>query len=448
MDSNRKFAPLIKKLAITFTVAAVLINLLPGSANASTTPLTLGTASSYGVLAQSAVTSATPSGITGTAGSEIGVGGATAPTGSISPSGAVTLGGASISALTSAATALADNHSGATTGVELGVDRTFLPGAYSNGTFQITGNVILDGANDPNAVFVFRADSTLVTGISSTVTLVRGAQACNVFWQIGSSATLGTSSTMVGHVIAQASISTGAGSTVNGQLVAVTGAVTLGGTTIVNNSCATPAPVVTSTSGATPTSASTTSATATPLASSSATSVSSTAAPSATSTSVVHYATLHVVKVVVNKYQGTATASSFVIHVKHNGLEVADSPLTGVGTIGRPYTLPVGTYVLTETPTSGYRGVWSGPISSGGTITLGIGDNVTVTRTNYDIGVTARVAVPTPVASPTVTATHTPTTTGGKLPKTSTPWNLMLVLGGALVLVGGFGFGTRKVLVK
>ena len=94
-----------------------------------------------------------------------------------------------------------------------------------------------DGQGDPASVFIFRAASTLVTGVSSTVKLINGARACNVYWQLGSAATLGTNSKMSGHVIAQSSISTGAGTSVAGQLIAISGSVTLGGTTIANNGC-------------------------------------------------------------------------------------------------------------------------------------------------------------------------------------------------------------------
>jgi type VI secretion system secreted protein VgrG len=211
----------------------------------------MGTASTYGVLASSAVTSATASGITGTAGSDIGVGGATAPTGVITTSGTTVLGGSSLTALTAASAALSDNRGGTVTGVELG-GTTKSPGAYNNPTLGITGTLTLNGLGDASAVFIFRADSTLITAASSSVVLTNGAQACNVFWQVGSSATLGATSTMVGHVIAYASISTGASTTIQGQLIATTAAVTLGGSTIQNDGCVTPTPTPVATVAPTP----------------------------------------------------------------------------------------------------------------------------------------------------------------------------------------------------
>ncbi len=71
---------------------------------------------------------------------------------------------------------------------------------------SLTGTVTLDAQGDPNAVFIFQSASTLITASSSVVSLINGADACNVFWQVGSSATLGTSTTFVGTVMALTSI--------------------------------------------------------------------------------------------------------------------------------------------------------------------------------------------------------------------------------------------------
>ena len=74
------------------------------------------------------------------------------------------------------------------------------------GTFGITGTLTLDAQGDPNAVFIFKAASTLITASASSVNLVNGAQAANVFWLVGSSATLGTYSILRGNIMALASI--------------------------------------------------------------------------------------------------------------------------------------------------------------------------------------------------------------------------------------------------
>ncbi|KAL5446244.1 hypothetical protein PMIN07_009931 [Paraphaeosphaeria minitans] len=90
-----------------------------------------------------------------------------------------------------------------------------------------TGTLVLDAQNDPNTVFVFQIGSTLTTATASSVILINGAQACNVFWQVGTSATLGTATVFAGNILASASISVNAGVTVNGGLFALNGAVTL-----------------------------------------------------------------------------------------------------------------------------------------------------------------------------------------------------------------------------
>jgi hypothetical protein len=90
----------------------------------------------------------------------------------------------------------------------------------------------LDAQNDANAVFIFQIGSTLTTASSSQVVLLNGAQAQNVFWQVGSSATLGTSSTFEGAIMAYASITVESDATLQGQALASTAAVTLNGNTV------------------------------------------------------------------------------------------------------------------------------------------------------------------------------------------------------------------------
>ncbi|MEU4836540.1 ice-binding family protein, partial [Streptosporangium sp. NPDC023615] len=119
---------------------------------------------------------------------------------------------------------------------------TVTPGTYTSaaGTFGITGGLTLDAQGDPNAIFIFKTASTLITAAASTVTLTGGAQACNVFWQVGSSATLGAASQLSGTILALASITVGAGATVDGGLLARNGAVTLDGDTVDVSACQAP----------------------------------------------------------------------------------------------------------------------------------------------------------------------------------------------------------------
>ncbi len=140
-----------------------------------------------------------------------------------------------------------------TIAAELG-GQTLTPGTYFSASgFEITGTLTLDAEGDPNAVFVFQTgDSTLITadaitvGVSnSDVVLINSARFCRVFWQVGSSATLGTYSNFVGHIFAMQSITAKTGATVEGQLLARNGAVTLDTNTITNGFCKT----ITSSSG-------------------------------------------------------------------------------------------------------------------------------------------------------------------------------------------------------
>ena len=155
-------------------------------------------------------------------------------------------------------------------------------------------------------------------------------------------------------------------------------------------------------------------------------------------------------KLVHNTHGGTATASAFSIHVTQNGVDVSGSPMTGMDGVGRTYTLPAGTYTLAEDPAAGYRGIWSGVISGGGTVVLNAGQELTVTRTNLDMSMgTTIVPIPaetTPSTTPTTPTT--PTTTGGTLPNTSTPIGNLLLLGAGLVAVGAVGFRSRKLLMN
>jgi hypothetical protein len=106
--------------------------------------------------------------------------------------------------------------------------------------------LVLNGEGDVNAVFVFQASSDLVTASDSVVQLENGAQACNVFWQVGSSATLNSASTFVGTIMALTSATLFTGATVQGRVLAENGAVTLEANTITTpTTCLTSSPTAT-----------------------------------------------------------------------------------------------------------------------------------------------------------------------------------------------------------
>jgi len=108
----------------------------------------------------------------------------------------------------------------------------------SKSPLHLTGPLVLDGANNRSSVFIFQTDSTLITGSGSTVTLINDAQECNVFWQVGSSATLGTSSVFSGTILALTSITVTNSVTVRGRALARKGAVTLDNDTFTKPTCA------------------------------------------------------------------------------------------------------------------------------------------------------------------------------------------------------------------
>jgi len=105
---------------------------------------------------------------------------------------------------------------------------TLVPGVYCFASSAAnTGLLQLDAMGNSNAVWVFQIASTLITGSASTVAVINGGQACNVFWQVGSSATLGTTTTFVGNILALTSITMQTGASLSGRALAQTGTVTL-----------------------------------------------------------------------------------------------------------------------------------------------------------------------------------------------------------------------------
>ena|ERR1700730_9256845 len=113
------------------------------------------------------------------------------------------------------------------TGQNLG-GLTLTPGVYCfASSAQLTGTLTLDAQGNSNAVFIFQIGSTLTTASASSVLLINNASSCGVFWQVGSSATLGTGTTLAGSIVALTSITLNTGASVTGRALARNGAVTL-----------------------------------------------------------------------------------------------------------------------------------------------------------------------------------------------------------------------------
>lgn len=213
---------------------------LIGQVEAATT-VGLGTADGFTVLAGSTITNTGPSTIDGDIGVSPGSAVTGFPPGTITGTQQVT-NAVAVQAQVDLATAYA-NAAGqppvSTVPTELG-GTTKTAGVYDSaaGTFGVSGTLTLDAQGDPDAVFIFKASSTLITAAASSVVLANGAQACNIFWQVGSSATLGTNSALKGSVLAFTSITLNADAAVEGRLLARNGAVTLDTNIITKATCA------------------------------------------------------------------------------------------------------------------------------------------------------------------------------------------------------------------
>ena len=220
-------------------VGAALVGLvaIPGSALAATAPVPLGTAKSFVVLAGAGVTNTGASTLNGDLG--------TFPTTAITGTSTVILHGTNHAGdavtqqakkdLTSAYTTAAGAGPTKAIPVELG-GKTLQPGVYSGGALGLTGTLTLDGGKNPQGVFIFKAASTLITASASQVRLIN-VNPCNVYWQVTSSATLGTGSQFVGTILALTDIHLSTGARMTGRVLARNGAVTLQANTVSLPSC-------------------------------------------------------------------------------------------------------------------------------------------------------------------------------------------------------------------
>ena len=216
----------MRRIFISFGAAALLILIWPASALAATDP-GLGGAGYFAVLAGTTVTNTGPTWITG----ELGVSPGSAVTG-FPPGISGVQHKADAVALTAQTNLTAAYTNAAAQGcpgsnnfsnVNLG-GKTLVPGVYCQTTAPtLTGTLTLNGSG----VYIFQIGSTLITASGAKVVLIGGAQPCDIFWQVGSSATIATSTTFVGTIMALTSIAMQTGASLSGRALARNGAVTL-----------------------------------------------------------------------------------------------------------------------------------------------------------------------------------------------------------------------------
>jgi hypothetical protein len=196
--------------------------------------LNLGSACTFGILgATPVVSSVGPTVVTGDVGIFPGASITGFPPGTIT--GAFHAGDSVAGTAQGDLTTAFNNAAGAAGGAVLTADiggQTLPAGVYKTTSAQpslgITGILTLDGGGDPNATWIFQIVSTLTTAATnSQVTLINSASAHNVFWEVGSSATLGTTTTFAGTIMAHDSITLTTGATLNGRALASTGSVAL-----------------------------------------------------------------------------------------------------------------------------------------------------------------------------------------------------------------------------
>jgi Ice-binding-like len=228
----------------TAVLLALSAGLLASASNAQAvaTAVPMGTAEPFAVLAGLGITSTGPTTVNGDIG--------TYPNTAMSVSGPLILNGTDHSGdgvtqtaksdLTAAYLAAAGQTPDTTVSADL-AGQTLTPGVYfkSDG-LEINGPVplTLDAEGDPNAVFVFRSGSHLTTQPNTRVELVDGATACNVFWQVTSSTTLGVNSTFRGTILTLTDSTLNTGATLEGSVFSRNGAVVLDQNTIVRPDCA------------------------------------------------------------------------------------------------------------------------------------------------------------------------------------------------------------------
>ncbi len=229
-----------RRLSLVAAVACLVLYGAPPDAAAQTAP-SLGTAQSFAVLGGSTVTNTGTSVITGDLGVSPGSAVIGFPPGLVSGGTIHAADAVALQAqndVTTAYNALVSQICTADlTGQNLG-GMTLTPGVYCfSSSAQLTGTLTLNALGNANAVFIFKIGSTLTTASNASVVVTNGGLNCNTYWQVGTSATVGTGTTFAGNILALTSITLTTGARVFGRTLARNGAVTLDTNTVDRSAC-------------------------------------------------------------------------------------------------------------------------------------------------------------------------------------------------------------------
>lgn len=227
------------RLATLAIAALVITTLTTTSSNAAVVTISLGKASSYALIAGGGIINNGQSKING----ELGI----SPLISFIDNGLLAVKGdyhfgdpgviAAQADVTAAYNIAVSETPTVTVPVELG-GQTLLPGIYTNVSgFTINGTLNLDAQNNPNALFIIKSPVALTTGASSKINLLNGAQACNIFWQVATTSSLGAASDFKGNLLGKGAFTSAAGTSVQGRVLIGTGSITLNSTEITRPEC-------------------------------------------------------------------------------------------------------------------------------------------------------------------------------------------------------------------